>query len=1140
MLGRALLIVKTQLVEYARTRLIVPRLTFTEYKKLYEKLLTAVTEYETRFQRVSNLINQRKITETVTTTLTELNSNVKSIGGFLVEQAEANAQYQDDVSKTNEKLHKLEKDRISREQGKADKLLQEIISEQKVVKTAGDTLKAALEQYEKEQIAAAFLNVAQVIGSLFTGAVGLANIDKKLTGIVRVAEKIKNVVTIIEQVSKLYDLGINMRNDIGTINRALDNIPSPEINQDSFPTELEWNDFDTDVTAYTSTSGFLPGQVAGEALDFQRAAKRLSSRGREYVTTAANIANIKYKQIQIEMQRDLAKRQSGRLRTLKATLTQTDLSENDAKTTDLFEIGNIIKMKGNQVRSQLVQTFVVMDAALQYQYFQEPTVITNYDTMAIRQAAATQIQSSISALEDLTSRPVDLPEPILFDVPGVPVRDLLSEVGYKVTIPLTSRPFRDYVRVRILNLEVRADHITTAANDTVYIQAVSSGENFMDRDLNRNRRHFTTTPTEHRYVYNIATSETKVPVNPGGEFTSRFIKITPFDDWTFRFPNVTTNRGVQFATQLTTLRIKFYVNVIFDPPSLDRKRKKSRFFQKTSTGDVGGSKDNLLSQMNGRSLVKNWDAIMAVNAKRVNDIWKQQYDSNTKAGFLHKIVTKRSVSSETRRRTTETRLMLEVGPPRVQFLINNQNRATLTFQIKSFSIEYWETTKRDGYVDHYNETYSAGENSIITANMNLQKLKGSLTEESKVVLDLSNGVFDVANLALASSDLMGVRNSIQAFFTTQLNSADYELAKITYETARTPRSLVPDKFYLSTGGFTESSLGTLYIFIRTHSPGAAATESDSRDFNDPLSISDQIIPTNYEVALFIHNRIIFEDIIEKEIERRFGFGAHSEVLPGHSSPDQQSKYVKGDSNAVKSLPMRLRYDRSKDQSFTFTMPGNTLTAKSKNNGRLIEVHWVNSGLRKSIPYPDFSCGRMFCNEFTNHETVTFNTKYVNTFTPVINNELTITYNKVSASGSGSSSASSWDSFWNRATFKEAKNQITSNVNSYMSGLTSFNFQSISAFALTQVVFPNQNVFHFTDVYIPGDMVILGNVALDANVPAKSRNSMLSIFRRSTRSIAKRAMKFVKSSKFKKRDMWSAKSTLPNSSTKREGSQSHRG
>lgn len=468
------------------------------------------------------------------------------------------------------------------------------------VTKAGENLEKALKKYQQEQIISAALNVASVIGSLFTGAVGLANIDKELTGIVRVAEKIKNMVAIIDQISKLYDLGRDMRNDIKKVNRVLENLPKPEINEDSFPTSLEWDDFDTDVSSYSS---YLPPQVSAEALDFQRAAKRLSARGRQYVTIEGNIANIQYKQIQIEIQRDLANRQSNRLRSLEATLTQSELSAQEAKTTDLFEIGNIIKMEENQVRSKLVQTLAIMDAALQYHYFQQPTLISRFDIMAIHDAAVRQMRSSISALESFSPRPVNLPNPIEYDVPGVSIQDLKSDIGYQVTIPLTSLPFRDYVRVRIVNLEVRVDGITAVANNTVYIQAVSSGNAFYDRDLSRSRRQYSSTPTEFRYVYNIANDQTHVPVNPTDEFSSTFIKIKPFEDWTFSSQNITTNLGVQFSSVSTALRIKFFVNAIFSPPRSDQNSMDSLSRRSFQNDDVLGSKDILLSDMNGRSLV---------------------------------------------------------------------------------------------------------------------------------------------------------------------------------------------------------------------------------------------------------------------------------------------------------------------------------------------------------------------------------------------------------------------------------------------------------------------------------------------------------------------------------------------------------
>lgn len=179
-LGRVLLLGKTQLTEYARSRLIVPRLNFPQYQPLYERLLTAVSNYETTYRTVSTEIQRRRLLETTTNSLQELNRNVKSIGSFLVEQAEVNAQHQDHVAKTQQAVHDLENDQISRKQGEADKLLQEILKIQIDVKTTGDALVIALKQYENEQIISAVLNVADVIGSLFTGGFGLANIDKKL------------------------------------------------------------------------------------------------------------------------------------------------------------------------------------------------------------------------------------------------------------------------------------------------------------------------------------------------------------------------------------------------------------------------------------------------------------------------------------------------------------------------------------------------------------------------------------------------------------------------------------------------------------------------------------------------------------------------------------------------------------------------------------------------------------------------------------------------------------------------------------------------------------------------------------------------------------------------------------------------
>ena len=361
--------------------------------------------------------------------------------------------------------------------------------------------------------------------------------------------------------------------------------------------------------------------------------------------------------------------------------------------------------------------------------------------------------------------------------------------------------------------------------------------------------------------------------------------------------------------------------------------------------------------------------------------------------------------------------------------------------------------------------------------MNLRKLRGLVTADSRVVLDLSDGVFEAVHLDIDPTTQLSVRHQIDLFFKKELKSTDFEVARITYEEKLTPPGLVPEHFYLATGGFTSSDnsgYGTLYIFFKTKS--SSASDSNHvlrRELNDPLSIEDQIIPKGYEVALFISNRIVY-DIVKEDIKNHFRFGVHTEVLSGKSTrKSQYSKYVVGNSDARRDLRINLDFERYKSLSFTYRLPGNTLRARSINKGRKIQVHWTND-MKVSIPFPGKRCGFLDCHDVVDHVTVNFNTKYVKNFTPVIDKDLTITYKEELIAGKASSCVSSATSWWHGSNFKAAKKKITSTVNDYMSGL-SLNFRNISAFAITQVVFPNKNVFHLTEVYVPGDMLILGTV-----------------------------------------------------------------
>ena len=392
-LGHALLINKTRQPERSRSLLLVPRLTFPTYRSLYNDMLDLVGNYEDNIARVSAEISRNKQTEIIVHTQSELNENVRSIGQYLVDQVDVAIQHQNDIVDFHHRIEDINFQNIQKDSKRAGDLLIEIEQQQKKVNETGHALTAALEQWTNENIIRQVFAVATVVGSLFTGgaglSVGLANLPESATSIAKVAQKVTFVTQVINQVSDLYDQGINLRNDIENFNRAMEFLSRQTVDTSDFPTELEWDDFDSEVFSYAHV-GVLPSQVAPEALDFQTAAKKLSARGRAYLNLAKKVQALKYEVIVNELQRGIAERQTSRLSAFKNTLSTSQLSDYEANNTNLFELGNIFTMKANEVRTSLAQTYLTMDAALQYYYVQDPTPITGY-TLTIQDSGVSRI-----------------------------------------------------------------------------------------------------------------------------------------------------------------------------------------------------------------------------------------------------------------------------------------------------------------------------------------------------------------------------------------------------------------------------------------------------------------------------------------------------------------------------------------------------------------------------------------------------------------------------------------------------------------------------------------------------------------------------------------------------------------------------
>ena len=148
-------------------------------------------------------------------------------------------------------------------------------------------------------------------------------------------------------------------------------------------------------------------------------------------------------------------------------------------------------------------------------------------------------------------------------------------------------------------------------------------------------------------------------------FIDRFMMMTPFVEWTFRIPNATLNRDIRFADLVTTLRLKFHVSIVLEPAA---RLQSSR-----------ASVTTLLSSMDRREVLRDWDAICAMDAEKVNDLWEQKfnYEANN-GGFITNVVTQPKLFSEVpigpmMSIQQYTVLNVTIGPPRLSFIQHNSN-----------------------------------------------------------------------------------------------------------------------------------------------------------------------------------------------------------------------------------------------------------------------------------------------------------------------------------------------------------------------------------------------------------------------------------------------------------------------------------
>ena len=543
--------------------ILVPKLKFELYQDLYDSQLANVDSYEDKLANIAGEISTRLQTEEITNNQQELNENILSIGKFLVNMVSADSKFYEDVNNTNGILNSKKFKDLQAEMDKAAELYNEVLEYNKEVAKAGKEFGDAVQKYVDRIKRQIIFSVIRGIGSMFLGIFDMATISVEIQGIARVAKKVSYVIKLAEQLETLYDSIRTLDVTMGSVNDQLDRLSDMSDYQDTFPTYMDWNDFEIDIEYVTSFGYIMCCGMA--AAKYKDVAMKLSTRGKTLLNSLQVITDLQYDIITNQLYSDVAAQQMDRLQQLAETLNLDHLTDYQANTTNLFELGNILQTKANNIRMQLARTYLTMDSALQYDKLKPPTPLSGYDTSSIQSQASNQMSDALYTYASFPAQPVDLDDPAEYEIKDVPISNLTSENGYTYNLPLDSSEFFDYIRVRIVEIQVTMDSVESTDGKGIFILSNFTGHNFHDRGLERETKTYNTYKSIYNYAYNFETGKTMIGNRPS---TDDFERMTPFGEWIFSIPKIeseTYNVNITYSRPTTTLKIKFYLNVIFHP-----------------------------------------------------------------------------------------------------------------------------------------------------------------------------------------------------------------------------------------------------------------------------------------------------------------------------------------------------------------------------------------------------------------------------------------------------------------------------------------------------------------------------------------------------------------------------------------------
>lgn len=1050
-------------------------LTYEAYEKPINRILDLCVEYENELQHIKDEIRNYNAELEKHYEEARLRENLKEMAEFMNRQNEAMQQYQADINSQELTIYQSKNTELLSLQNKSTELDKRIKKYKDDLQKKVEELNDAIEKKKvEEKIKAAFTfaeSLCTIVGNIGQSYCNWSDISaaSQAEKTLKKWEAFLNSMKAIESITKF---GIDLDGTISKLSKWEAEHPGFE----DYPTAMEWEICMHDCIAQIAP---LEADFSAQTAAYRSALENIVSCAQQKDEYQSQISRLQTEMSQHKAQASTAKKQEDRLKELSVHITSADWQPQEDALADMGQCAAVLAQKEDAMLLKLVTLMQLQSGSMEYQYCGIWEPITSFTLKAIRENLVNQSLAAIQGMQSFLTVPTELKVPLIYET-KVSVDVLTGEEGCEIEVPMDMGLWRNLSHVRINAMDIRLSDIRTDSG-RCHVKLVTSGNSMKDRGIGNAKSSYVMPSRDWFVVYDISSNETIMYTEPAKDWGKYFTKPTPFQKIWISLAKTPENEGFSAENDKVHIKIWFYLEACYSENTGKEQLLKRLCISKDK------KVPEFINQLSGHTITGGWDVINFLSVKAINDLWEVRWKKETDKEYRgedYQFLQKIDVSSSRQLPgglTYEFRLEADLGAPRLHFQQEGIRRVEVTIPIIKGKLN--EKTIKGGEVIGQEETeidVSEKKHPSIRFALDINKLEGSTETTGKVYLTPEPDAVVLENIKIEGEVEVSICEKLVSYIKEKKLQPWY-LGEVKYPCDVS--FLKPKDFYFQTflpeEEFKNVYPGILGIYILTKTKTLPCTQIEKTWPKGTWPVSESL-----DAAVYFSEDILWNDEIKGSIETQLkekGYGCEVNDKDGYKIKVTGTKDIPVMTQTfevgyISSMGTVNIHDQKEEIRLHFPIDGAVITTSCEGISIDYEGSW-----KEKLPYVAQYPTKYGTSFEVRKKEVTFTCKFHGVSKATVDKEgKLISFSSFQTSPTVTADQPSL-AFYQLNFEKVQECIIKSSKDALINEIGKLNLQlhSMPVFAVSNLLFPQEQTMTPSGVYIPRDLVLTGSVVKES-------------------------------------------------------------